>query len=66
MILKTHTTHLRLDKYQSHQNSSISLVQMRTTYITNIQRIVLQYLRHMRESMLSQRASELRKCSKIN
>ena len=54
MNIKENTTHIQQDKYQIHRNSSISLVQMKTTYITNIQRIVLQYLRGMDESVLAQ------------
>jgi len=44
-IVKENTTHIQQDKYQSHQNSSISLVQMKTTYITNIQRIVSHHVK---------------------
>ena len=44
MIVKTHTKYLQKVKYQIHKNSSISLVQLKKTYIANIQGIVLQYL----------------------
>ena len=55
MIVKTNTTHLQQDKYQIHRNSSISLVQMKTTYITNIQRIVYNiYDIHMKVCWLNE------------
>lgn len=44
MNIKENTTYIQQAKHQIHQNSSISLGHMRTTYITNIQRIVLQNL----------------------
>lgn len=35
-IVKTRATHLQPYKYQIHENISISLVKMKTTYIKNI------------------------------
>ena len=65
-IVKENTTNLQHDKYQIHRKISISLVHMKTTYITNIQRIVLQYSWHMHESMLAQQDFELSKSSNIH